>query len=134
MLQPKKVKFRKMQRGRMKGTPTKGTTVAFGEYGLQALEPGWVTNRQLEAARIAVTRCVKRGAKIWLRVFPQKSATKKPAETRMGKGKGTPEIWVAVVRPGMIIVELAGAPLALSTKALMLASNKLPIKCRVVKR
>ncbi|MEW6202211.1 MAG: 50S ribosomal protein L16 [bacterium] len=134
MLQPKKVKYRKMQRGRMKGTPTKGTSVSFGEFGLQAVEPAWVTSRQIEAARIAVTRCVKRGAKIWIRIFPQKSITKKPAETRMGKGKGSPEEWVAVVRPGMVMIEVSGANALLSKKALTLAAHKLPIKCRVVER
>ena len=118
----------------MKGSPRKGTEVSFGEYGLQSMEPAWITNRQIEAARIAVTRCIKRGGKVWIRVFPQKSATKKPAETRMGKGKGSPEIWVAVVKPGSMIIELAGASPELSEKALKLASYKLPIKCRVVKR
>ncbi|MFH1539769.1 MAG: 50S ribosomal protein L16 [bacterium] len=134
MLQPKKVKYRKQQRGRMRGTPTKGTRVSFGEYGLQALEPSWITNRQIEAARIAVTRCVKRGAKIWIRIFPHKSVTKKPAETRMGKGKGSPEAWVAVVRPGTMIIEVAGVGPELSKKALLRASHKLPVKCRVVER
>ncbi len=134
MLQPKKVKYRKMQRGRMKGSPTKGTHVSFGEYGLQAMEPAWITARQIEAARIAVTRCIKRGGKVWIRIFPQKSATKKPAETRMGKGKGAPEFWVAVVKPGTMIIELAGASPELAEEALNLARYKLPIKCRVVKR
>ena len=134
MLQPKKVKYRKMQRGRMKGSPTKGTRVSFGEYGLQAMEPAWITARQIEAARIAVTRRIKRGGKVWIRIFPQKSATKKPAETRMGKGKGAPEFWVAVVKPGTMIIELAGAAPELAEEALNLARYKLPIKCRVVKR
>jgi large subunit ribosomal protein L16 len=134
MLQPKKVKYRKMHRGRMKGSPRKGTQVSFGEYGLQAMEPAWITQRQIEAARIAVTRCIKRGGKVWIRIFPQKSATKKPAETRMGKGKGAPEFWVAVVKPGTMIIELAGASEELSEKALKLATYKLPIKCRIVKR
>ena len=134
MLQPKKVKYRKMQRGRMKGSPTKGTSVSFGEFGLQAMEPAWITARQIEAARIAITRNIKRGGKIWIRIFPQKSATKKPAETRMGKGKGSPELWVAVVRPGTMIVEVAGAAPELSRQALKLAASKLPIRCRVVSR
>lgn len=134
MLQPKKVKYRKMQRGSMAGKPTKGTTIAFGEYGLQALEPAWITNRQIEAARLAVTRTIKRGGKIWIRIFPHKSVTKKPAETRMGKGKGSPEIWVAVVKPGHIIVELSGVQSNLAFEALRLASHKLPIKCKVIQR
>ena len=134
MLQPKKTKYRKMQRGRMKGSPVKGTHVSFGEYGLQALEPAWITARQIEAARVAVTRCIKRGGKVWIRIFPQKSATKKPAETRMGKGKGSPEFWVAVVKPGTMIIELAGTTQELAEEALRLARHKLPIKCRVVKR
>ncbi len=118
----------------MKGTPTKGTTVAFGEFGLQAMEPAWITARQIEATRVAVSRCVKRGGKIWIRIFPAKSVSKKPAETRMGKGKGAPEFWVAVVKPGTMIIELAGAPEELSRKALTLAAHKLPIKCKIVKR
>ena len=134
MLQPKKTKYRKMQRGRMKGSPVKGTHVSFGEYGLQALEPAWITSRQIEAARVAVTRCIKRGGKVWIRIFPQKSATKKPAETRMGKGKGSPEFWVAVVKPGTMIIELAGTSPELAEEALTLARFKLPIKCRIVKR
>jgi large subunit ribosomal protein L16 len=134
MLQPKKVKYRKMQRGRMTGSPTKGCTVAFGDFGLQAMEPAWITNRQIEAARVAITRNVKRGGKIWIRVFPQKSVSKKPAETRMGKGKGGPEFWVAVVRPGTMLFEVGGAAPDLSKGALKLAASKLPIKCRVVSR
>ena len=134
MLQPKKTKYRKMQRGRMKGSPVKGTHVSFGEYGLQALEPAWITARQIEAARVAVTRCIKRGGKVWIRIFPQKSATKKPAETRMGKGKGSPEFWVAVVKPGTMILELGGTTPELAEEALNLARFKLPIKCRIVKR
>lgn len=118
----------------MAGKPTKGTTIAFGEYGLQALEPAWITNRQIEAARLAVTRTIKRGGKIWIRIFPHKSVTKKPAETRMGKGKGSPEIWVAVVKPGHIIVELSGVQSSLAFEALRLASHKLPIKCKVIQR
>ncbi len=134
MLQPKKVKYRKMQRGRMKGSPVTGSKVSFGEYGLQSLEPAWITSRQIESARIAVTRCIKRGGKVWIRIFPHKSATKKPAETRMGKGKGSPEFWVAVVKPGTMIIELAGTTPELAEKALTLARYKLPIKCRIVKR
>ena len=118
----------------MKGTPRKGTEVSFGEYGLQALEPAWITARQIEAARVAVTRCIKRGGRVWIRVFPQKSVTKKPAETRMGKGKGSPEFWVAVVKPGTMIIELAGAPPELSKTALTRAMHKLPLKCRIVER
>jgi len=134
MLQPKKVKYRKHHRGRMKGSPRKGTSVSFGEYGLQSMEPGWITSRQIEAARVAVTRCIKRGGRVWIRIFPQKPATKKPAETRMGKGKGAPDHWVAVVKPGTMIVELGGAPEDLSKKALLLAGHKISVKCRVVKR
>lgn len=134
MLQPKKVKYRKMQRGRMKGTPKRGVDVSFGEYGLQSLEPGWITSRQIEAARVAVTRSIKRGGRVWIRIFPQKSVTKKPAETRQGKGKGAPEFWVAVVKPGTMILELAGATPELSKEALNLARHKLPLKCRVVER
>jgi len=118
----------------MKGTPRKGTEVSFGEYGLQALEPAWITARQIESTRVAVTRCIKRGGKVWIRIFPHKSVSKKPAETRMGKGKGAPEFWVAVVKPGTMIIELAGANEELSRKALKLASYKLPIKTRIVKR
>lgn len=118
----------------MKGSPRKGTDISFGEYGLQAMEPGWITARQIEASRIAITRCVKRGGKVWIRIFPQKPVSKKPAETRMGKGKGAPERWVAVVKPGTMLMELAGAPRDLSVKALKLASYKMPVKCRVVER
>src|SRR5437870_5123457 len=110
MLMPKRVKYRKAQRGRMKGIATRGSTLAFGDYGLKALEPGWVTNRQIEAARVALTRSLKRGGKVWIRVFPDKPVTKKPAETRMGKGKGNPEEWVAVVKPGRILYEMIGVP------------------------
>jgi large subunit ribosomal protein L16 len=134
MLMPKKVKFRKMQKGRMHGTAYRGSTVAFGEYGLKALEPGWITSRQIEAARIAITRHVKRGCKVWIRIFPDKPITKKPAETRMGKGKGAPEYWVAVVRPGRILYEMSGVPEAVAREALRLASHKLPISTKFVKR
>lgn len=134
MLQPKKVKHRKMHRGRMTGSPRKGTSVSFGEWGLQVLEPGWITARQIEATRVAVTRCIKRGGKVWIRIFPQKSVTKKPAETRMGKGKGAPEFWVAVVKPGVMIIELAGTTPELAKEALTLASYKLPLKSRIVRR
>lgn len=132
MLAPKKVKFRKQQRGRMKGQPLRGSVVSFGTYGLQALEPCWVTARQIEAGRIAITRHVKRGGKIWIRIFPDKPFTKKPAETRMGKGKGNPEEWVAVVRPGRILYELDGVTEKTAREAFRLAGHKLPIKTRFV--
>jgi large subunit ribosomal protein L16 len=134
MLSPKRVKFRKQQRGRMKGTAYKGCTVSFGEYGLQALEPAWITNRQIEAARVALTRHVRRGGKVWIRIFPDKPITKKAAETRMGKGKGNPEGWVAVVKSGRILFEIGGISRELSLEALRLASHKLPIKCKIVER
>jgi large subunit ribosomal protein L16 len=134
MLSPKRVKFRKQQRGRMKGTAYKGSTVSFGDYGLQALEPAWITNRQIEAARVALTRHVRRGGKVWIRIFPDKPITKKPAETRMGKGKGNPEGWVAVVKSGRILFEIGGISRELSLEALRLASHKLPIKCKIVER
>ncbi len=134
MLMPKKVKYRKQQRGRVKGMATRGNTVAFGEYGLQALESAWITNRQIEAARIAITRHVKRGGKIWIRMFPDKPYTKKPAETRMGKGKGSPEGWVAVVKPGKILFEIEGVPRELAERAFQLAGAKLPIKTQFVER
>lgn len=134
MLMPKRVKHRKMQRGRMKGRAHSGSTLHFGEFGLQALEPAWVTNRQIEAARIALTRHLKRGGKVWITIFPDKSYTKKPAETRQGSGKGAPEGWVAVVRPGRILFELAGVELALAKEALRLAAAKLPISTKLVKR
>lgn len=134
MLMPKRVKHRKMQRGRMKGRAYSGSTLHFGEFGLQALEPAWVTNRQIEAARIALTRHLKRGGKVWITIFPDKSYTKKPAETRQGSGKGAPEGWVAVVRPGRILFELAGVDLALAKEALRLAAAKLPIATKLVKR
>ena len=134
MLMPKKTKFRKQQRGRMKGKAYGGSSVDFGEFGLKALEPCWMTNRQIEAARIAMTRHIKRGGKIWIRVFPDKPVTKKPAETRMGKGKGAPEYWVAVVKPGRILFEIEGISEALAREALRLAANKLPMKTKFVSR
>ncbi len=134
MLMPKKVKFRKQQRGRRRGIATGGDTVAFGDYGLQALEPGWITARQIEAARIAMTRYVKRGGKIWIRIFPDKPVTKKPLETRMGKGKGAPEEWVAVVKPARILYEMEGVSEEVAREAMRLAAHKLPIKTRFVVR
>ncbi len=134
MLLPKKTKFRKYQRGRMRGLTKGQDTVQFGDYGLKALEVGWLSNRQIEAARIAMTRKIKRGGKVWINLFPDKPVTKKPAETRMGKGKGSPEGWVSVVKPGRIMFELAGVPEPLAKEALRLAGNKLSIKTKVVKR
>jgi large subunit ribosomal protein L16 len=134
MLAPKRVKFRKMFKGRMRGAATRGNTVAFGEYGLMAMEPTWITNRQIEAARVAITRHIKRGGKVWIRIFPDKPITSKPAETRMGKGKGNPEGWVAVVKPGRILFELEGVTLDVAKKALALGEAKLPISCRFVIR
>ena len=134
MLMPKRVKYRKMQRGRMKGRAQTGSSLHFGEYGLQALEPVWLSNRQIEAARIALTRHMKRGGKVWITVFPDKSFTKKPAETRQGSGKGAPEGWVAVVRPGRILFELAGVELSVAKEALKLAASKLPIATKFVRR
>jgi len=132
MLMPKKVKYRKRHKGRMRGTAFRGGSMNFGEYGLQALSCGWITDRQIEAARIAMTRHVKRGGKIWLRIFPDKPISKKPAETRMGKGKGPPEFWVAVVKPGRILYEMAGVPEDIAREALRLASHKLSVATRVV--
>jgi large subunit ribosomal protein L16 len=134
MLAPKRVKFRKQMKGRMRGVATRGQTVAFGHFGLQALEAGWVTNRQIEASRVAMTRSMKRGGKLWIRLFPDKPITKKPAETRMGKGKGNPEGWVCPVKIGRMMFEIEGIEEALAKKALALASAKLPIKTRFVKR
>jgi large subunit ribosomal protein L16 len=134
MLMPRKVKHRKMQRGRMAGQAKGGTTLNFGEYGIQALEPGWISARQIEAARIAMTRHVRRGGKVWIRIFPDKPVTVKPAETRMGSGKGNPEFWVAVVKPGRILFELGGVNETLGRAALERAVQKLPIKARVVSR
>ncbi len=134
MLQPKRVKYRKQQRGRMKGVALRGSTLAFGDFGLKAMEPAWITNRQLEAGRVALTRAVKRGGRIWIRVFPDKPFTKKPAETRMGKGKGNPEYWVAVVKPGRILFEMEGMTEDVARDAFRLASQKLPIKTKFVMR
>jgi len=134
MLMPKKVKHRKQQRGRMKGKPIRGAVLSFGEYGLQALEPCWITARQIEAGRIAITRHVKRKGKLWVRVFPWKPVTKKPTEVRMGKGKGDPEFWVDVVKPGKILYELEGVPEAIAKEAMRLASNKLTVKTRFITR
>ena len=134
MLMPRKVKHRKQQRGRMKGHSKGGTEVVFGDYGIQALEPGWITARQIEAARIAMTRKTRRGGKVWINVFPDKPVTEKPAETRMGSGKGSPEHWVAVVKPGRVMFELAGVPEQLAKEALRLAGTKLSVRTKVVKR
>ena len=134
MLMPKRVKFRKQQRGRMRGLSMRGAEVSFGEYGLQAVEPGWITNRQIEAARVAMTRHLSRGGKIWIRIFPDKPVTIKPAETRMGKGKGNPEYWVAVIKPGRILFEIEGISLESAQEAIRLAGRKLPIKTRLVER
>lgn len=134
MLMPKKVKFRKMMKGRMEGKAYRGSTIAFGEYGLKAMEPGWVSNRQIESARIAITRHVKRGCKVWIRIFPDKPLTKKPAETRMGKGKGSPESWVAVVKSGRVLYEMSGVDENVAKEALKLASHKLPIATKFVRR
>ncbi len=134
MLAPKRVKYRKQMKGRNRGLATRGNTVAFGRYGLMSLEPGWITNRQIEAARVALTREMKRGGKVWIRIFPDKPITKKPAETRMGKGKGNPEGWVAVVKPGRVMFEIEGVGEELAQRALRLASAKLPVKTRFVKR
>jgi len=134
MLSPKRVKYRKMFKGRTKGLAARGSRVSFGDYGLQALEPGWVTNRQIEAARVALTRHIKRGGKVWIRIFPDKPVTKKPAETRMGKGKGSPEMWVAVVKPGRMMFELEGVTPEIAQKAMALAAAKLSVKTKYVKR
>ncbi len=134
MLMPKRVKFRKTQRGRMKGKATRGAYVAFGDFGLKALEPGWITQRQIEASRVALTRMMKREGKVWIRIFPDKPVTKKPAETRMGSGKGIPEFWVAVVKPGLILFELGGVQKDVAKEAFQLASHKLPIRTRFVTR
>ena len=132
MLMPKRAKYRKVQRGRMTGTATRGNTVAYGEYGIQAMEPGWITGNQIEAARIAMTRYTKRGGKVWIKIFPDKPITEKPAETRMGKGKGSPEYWVAVVKPGRVMFEIAGVSEEVAREALRLAMHKLPVKCKIV--
>ncbi|MFN2326661.1 MAG: 50S ribosomal protein L16 [Gemmatimonadales bacterium] len=134
MLAPKRIKFRKTFKGRTTGIATRGNTIAFGEFGLMCLEPGWITSRQIEAARIAMTRAMKRGGKVWIRIFPDKPITKKPAETRMGKGKGNPEGWVAVVKPARILFEVEGVPEALAKEAMALAAAKLPLKTRFMTR
>lgn len=134
MLMPKRVKYRKMQRGRMKGVATRGNVVSDGEYGLQAMEPAWITANQIEAARIAMTRYIKRGGQVWIKIFPDKSVSKKPAETRMGSGKGSPEYWVAVVKPGRVLFEIAGVSEELAREAMRLASHKLPIATKFVTR
>ena len=134
MLMPKRVKFRRMQRGRMTGKATRGNTVSYGEYGLMALEPGWVKSNQIEAARIAMTRYTKRGGQVWIKIFPDKSVTMRAADSRMGSGKGTPEYWVAVVKPQRVMFEIAGVPEEIAREALRLASHKLPIKTKIVAR
>lgn len=132
MLLPKRVKHRRQQRGRLKGTATRGNTVTYGDYGLQALEPCWITSNQIEAARIAMTRYIKRGGQVWIKIFPDKPITQKPAETRMGNGKGSPEYWVAVVKPGRVLFEIGGVSEELAREAMRLAMHKLPIKCKFV--
>lgn len=134
MLQPKRVKYRKRQKGRLRGNAGRGNAIAFGDYGLQTIERGWITNRQIEAARVAMTRHIKRGGKVWIRIFPDKPITSKPAETRMGKGKGNPEGWVAPVRPGRILFELEGVPVPVARRAMELASAKLPVKTKFLVR
>ncbi|MBR3556452.1 MAG: 50S ribosomal protein L16 [Oscillospiraceae bacterium] len=134
MLIPKRVKYRRQQRGRMTGKATRGNTVTYGEYGLVALEPAWITSNQIEAARVAMTRYTKRGGKVWIKIFPDKPVTQKPAETRMGSGKGSPEYWVSVVKPGRVMFEIAGVPEDAAQEALRLASHKLPIRTKVLKR
>ena len=134
MLLPKRVKYRRVHRGRMKGKASRGTTVTYGEWGLQAIEPSWITSNQIEAARIAMTRYTKRGGKVWIKIFPDKPVTQKPAETRMGSGKGSPEYWVAVVKPGRVLFEIAGVPEEAAREALRLASHKLPCKTKIVKK
>ena len=132
MLMPKRVKFRRVQRGRMKGKALRGNKVTYGDYGLQALEPAWITSNQIEAARIAMTRYIKRGGQVWIKIFPDKPITQKPAETRMGSGKGSPEYWVAVVKPGRVLFEIGGVSEELAREAMRLAMHKLPIKCKFV--
>ena len=132
MLLPKRVKYRRVQRGRLKGVAHRGNTVTYGDFGLQALEPAWITSNQIEAARIAMTRYIKRGGKVWIKIFPDKPITEKPAETRMGSGKGSPEYWVAVVKPGRVMFEIGGVSEELAREAMRLAANKLPIKCKFV--
>ena len=132
MLMPKRVKFRRVQRGRLKGKASRGTTISNGQYGLVALEPAWITSNQIEAARIAMTRYIKRGGKVWIKIFPDKPITEKPAETRMGSGKGSPEYWVAVVKPGRIMFEMGGVAEPIAKEAMRLAAHKLPIKCKFI--
>ena len=134
MLMPKRVKYRRVQRGRLKGTATRGNFVSHGQFGLQALEPAWITSNQIEAARVAMTRYIKRGGQVWIKIFPDKPITEKPAETRMGSGKGSPEYWVAVVKPGRVMFEIAGVDEAIAREAMRLAANKLPIKCKFVSK
>ena len=134
MLMPKRTKYRRVHRGRLKGKASRGNTVTYGDYGLQALEPAWITSAQIEAARIAMTRYIKRGGKVWIKIFPDKPITEKPAETRMGSGKGSPEYWVAVVKPGRIMFEMNGVSEADAKEAMRLAMHKLPIKCKFVKK
>ncbi|NLY43012.1 MAG: 50S ribosomal protein L16 [Clostridiaceae bacterium] len=134
MLMPKRVKYRRVMRGRMKGKASRGNTITYGEYGLQAIEPAWITSNQIEAARVAMTRYIKRGGKVWVKIFPDKPVTEKPAETRMGSGKGSPEYWVAVVKPGRIMFEIGGVSEDIAREALRLAAHKLPIKCKFVAR
>ena len=134
MLMPKRVKYRRVHRGRMKGQATRGNTLTYGDFGLVAAEPAWITSNQIEAARIAMTRYTKRGGQVWIKIFPDKPITEKPAETRMGSGKGSPEYWVAVVKPGRVMFEIAGVPEDVAREALRLASHKLPIKTKVIKR
>ena len=134
MLLPKRVKYRRVQRGRMTGKATRGNTITYGEFGLQATEPAWITSNQIEAARVAMTRYTKRGGQVWIKIFPDKPVTNQPAETRMGSGKGSPEYWVAVVKPGRIMFEIAGVSEEVAREALRLASHKLPIKTKIVKR
>jgi large subunit ribosomal protein L16 len=134
MLMPKRVKYRKKQRGKMKGNAQKGNFIAFGHYGLKSLDAAWITSRQIEAARVAMTRYIKRGGKVWIRIFPDKPVTQKPAETRMGKGKGAPEFWVAVVKPGRVMFEIEGVPEETAKEAMRLASHKLPVKTKFIVR
>ena len=134
MLMPKRVKYRRVQRGRMTGKATRGNTVTYGEFGLQAVEPSWITSNQIEAARVAMTRYTNRGGQVWIKIFPDKPVTQKPAETRMGSGKGSPEYWVAVVKPGRVLFEMAGVPEEVAREALRLASHKLPCKTKIVKK
>ena len=134
MLLPKRVKYRRVQRGRLTGKATRGNTVTYGDYGLQALEPAWITSNQIEAARIAMTRYIKRGGQVWIKIFPDKPITEKPAETRMGSGKGSPEYWVAVVKPGRVMFEIAGVAPEVAQEAMRLAANKLPSKCKFINK